>query len=234
VAEAEPGLRDLTEPDVALTDYAVALECALLTGLLFRRVTRRGHLRRLFAIFFACVGVAALVGGTVHGFFVDEGSIVGTVLWRLTLLALGGATFAAWSIGGRLVCSDRTARIVQAVAGVQCAAYAIVVSAIDQRFLVAIVNYAPSTVFLGIAFVVLYLRAHQRGTLSGLLGVLLTILAAVVQQLQIGIQSVHLTHNAFYHLIQMTALGLIFLAGRHVIANDVHARLGGTRSVTSS
>jgi hypothetical protein len=210
----------LTEPDVTLTDYGMALECALLTGLLFRGVTRRGNLRRSFAVFFACVGLAALVGGTVHGFFHDDGSMAGSALWRVTLLALGAAAIAAWSIGGRLLCSDKAARWIEMLAAVEFAAYAIVVLAVDQRFLVAIVNYAPSIVFLGTAFLVLYVRTRQPRTLSGLVGVLLTILAALVQQIQIGVATVQLSHNALYHLIQMTALGLIFLAGRHVISSS--------------
>jgi hypothetical protein len=213
----------LTEPDVALTDYAVALECAILTWLLFRGATRRGNLRRLFAIFFTCAGVAALVGGTVHGFFPDESSIPGAVLWRLALLSLGVSTFAAWSIGGRLLFSERPARIIQTVAGFECAAYAIVVLAFDQRFLVAIVNYAPSIVFLGAAFMVLNWRTPHRGYVSGLLGVLLTILAAIVQRSHIEIQSLYLNHNAVYHLIQITAFGMVFLAGRHVISNSAAA-----------
>jgi hypothetical protein len=207
----------LTEPDVALTDYALALECALLTWLLYRAGKPPGRLHRLFALFFSCAGLGALAGGTVHGFFPDAPSIAGTVLWRLALVALGGSTFAAWSIGARLAFSEKTARIVQAMAGIEFAAYAIVVMAIDQRFGIAIVNYAPAIVFLGIAFLVLNRRTPHRSYLAGGLGVLLTVLAAVVQRLEIGIPALHLSHNAFYHLIQMTALVLIFLAIRQVI-----------------
>jgi len=213
----------LTEPDVALTDYGVTLECAFFTWLLFRGVAARGALRRLFAIFFASAGIGALVGGTVHGFFLNEDSIAGAVLWQLALLSLGVSTFAVWSIGGRLLFSERTARIVQAIAGFECAAYAIVVLAVDQHFWIAIANYTPSIAFLGAAFFVLNRRAPHRGTLAGLLGVVLTIAAAIVQRRHIALDPVYLNHNAFYHLIQMTAFGLIFLAGRHVIAASAAA-----------
>lgn len=207
----------MSEPDVALTDCALALECVLLTWLLNRNGRPPGTLHRLFAIFFICAGFGALAGGTVHGFFPDARSIGGAVLWRLALLALGGSTFAAWSIGARLVFSEKTVRIVQLIAGVECAAYAIVVLAIDHRFAIAIVNYAPAIVFLGVAFLVLDRRTPHRSYRAGGLGVLLTVLAAVVQRLEIGIHALHLSHDAFYHLIQMTALVLIFLAGRQVI-----------------
>jgi len=50
----------LTEPDVALTDYGVTLECAILSGLLFRRQPVRPGFRNLFVLLFATAGVAAL------------------------------------------------------------------------------------------------------------------------------------------------------------------------------
>ena len=100
----------MTEPDVALTDYAVAAECALLTGLLFRRMPGRREMRRSFALLFASAGIAALAGGTVHGFFLQENSVAGTALWRITLLALGLTACAAWSIGGRLIFAGRVSR----------------------------------------------------------------------------------------------------------------------------
>jgi hypothetical protein len=206
----------LTEPDVALTDYAVAIECFAFTWILFRAAAPRRALHRLFVVFFASVGIGALIGGTAHGFFPDEDGIAGALLWRLTLLALGVSTFAAWSIGGRLLFSERTARIVQTAAGFECAAYALVVLAVDQQFRIAIANYAPSVVFLGAAFLVRNWRTPHRAYMSGLLGVVLTIVAALVQQRQIAFSSLYLNHNAVYHLIQMAALGLIFLAGRHV------------------
>lgn len=215
MAPAESRLRDLngssrilTEPDVALTDYAVALECAAFAWLLLRPASERGSLRALFAVFFSSIGAAALTGGTVHGFFADENSTAGAVLWRCTLLGLGVATFAAWSIGGGLLFSERTARTVRRIAVAECAVYAIVVLAIDQRFLIAIVNYAPSVVFLGAALWILDRREPRRGARLGILGVVLTMLAAVLQRSPIPF------HNAVYHVIQMAALGLIFLAGR--------------------
>lgn len=214
----------MTEPDVALTDYGITLECALFTWLLFRIAPGRSALRRLFAIFFVSAGVGALAGGTVHGFLLDEDSLAGAVLWRIALLSLGVSTFAVWSVGARLLFAEGTAAVFQALAGVECVAYAVVVLAIDQHFWIAIANYAPSIAFLGVSFLLAYRRNRRRSALLGFIGVVLTIVAALVQRRQIALQLVYLNHNAFYHLIQMTAFGLIFLAGRHFIA--AHAATG--------
>src|SRR5205823_6043329 len=74
--------RGMTEPDVALTDYALALECTVFAYLL----QRREH-----ALFFGSAAVASLAGGTVHGFFLDARTLGNAVLWRLTLIAIGVA-----------------------------------------------------------------------------------------------------------------------------------------------
>lgn len=215
----------MTEPDVALTDYAVTLECAVFTWLLARGRRARGDLNRLFTIFFASVGVGALAGGTVHGFFLSEGSLAGRVLWRVALVALGLTSFATWSIGGRILFAEPTARVIQALAGVECVIYTIVVLAVDQRFWIAIANYAPAVVFLGVAFLVALRRTPERSALAGLTGVILTILAAIVQRRQVALHPVYMNHNALYHLIQLLAFGLIFVAGRHYSA--ARAATGG-------
>lgn len=201
----------MTEPDVALTDYGVTLECSLFAWLLFRGRPPASGLRRLFAIFFGSTGLAALAGGTVHGFFLDEGSVAGALLWRIALVALGLSTFAAWSIGGRMLLRERPAHVLQLLAGVECVAYGIVVLALDQRYSLAIANYAPAVVWLGVALLV-----TQRT--AGVIGVVLTVLAAIVQRRHIALSPGYFNHNALYHGIQMTALALIFLAGRQVIA----------------
>lgn len=58
----------ITEPDVTLTDYGLALECVLFTYLLHQQGHWRNSIRAWFILFFGSVGLAALAGGTVHGF----------------------------------------------------------------------------------------------------------------------------------------------------------------------
>ena len=173
----------MTEPDVALTDYLVTLECAVLTGLLFRRAPVRPELRRLFALLFASAGIAALAG---------------------------------WSIGGRLLFTEGTARLVEGLAAFEWVVYAVVVLAIDQRFWIAVANYAPSVIFLTVSFLVVYLRRREAAILAGLGGMVLTIAAAVVQRLRISPHPDYFNHNALYHVIQMIAFALVFVASRHL------------------
>src|SRR5689334_2512467 len=99
----------ITEPAVTLTDYGLAIECALFTYLLSSRGDRHQRLRPWFVLFFASASVAALTGGTAHGFFPNVETTGYAVLWPATFLALGVTALAAWAIGARIQFSGAVA-----------------------------------------------------------------------------------------------------------------------------
>lgn len=210
----------LADPDVALTDFGLALECGLFTCLLARRRARGPALRRWWLLFFASVGLASFAGGLVHGFFDDPASPRGAALWLLTLLAIGGAALAGWGIGAWLLLSPAAARLVSAAAGLGFALYVSVVLLYSRSFLVAIAHYLPATAFLFVALAVAYGRARARPPLLGLVGLLLTVVAAGVQQGGIALHPVYLDHNALYHVIQAVALLLLFRAAAWTVSAD--------------
>lgn len=201
----------MTEPDVALTDYLLTIEAAVFAVLILR--ARGGSdLRLPFALFFSATALAAVTGGTVHGFF-SGGSPLGVALWRATLVALGAVALAAWAIGGRMLLPPGAAGALEIAAAVVAAVYAVVVIAVDDRFAIAIVHYLPPTLFMLLAFGVAY-RQGRPSTLMGLVGLLLTLAAALVQQQRIALHPVYFNHNALYHAIQAVGLFLIFWSAR--------------------
>jgi hypothetical protein len=209
----------ITEPDVTLTDYGLALENALLTYLLYSQRDSHKSLRAWFALFFGSTSAAALSGGTVHGFFLDEASIGYAILWPLTLIAIGVTALAAWSIAARVQFSETTARWISFVAAVEFAGYSAIVWFVAQTFTVAVANYLPATIFLLLAFISLYRRAdtQRRRIALGLWGLLLTFIGAALQQAEIALHPRYFNHNALYHLIQGVALFMIFLAARELV-----------------
>ena len=86
----------MVEPVATVTDYLIALECLLFGWLLL-------HLswpKRLWAAAFGSVAIAALLGGTYHG-FVSTSEMGRHYIWQGTVLALAIASFlmlvaAAW------------------------------------------------------------------------------------------------------------------------------------------
>jgi Family of unknown function (DUF6962) len=140
-------------------------------------------LRAPFATFFAATSVAALAGGTVHGFLVDRHARARIVLWRLTLLGLGLVAWAAWTIGARLLLPQHTALLIQIAAGVLALAYAVYMVSVDDRFGVTVAHYLPAAVFLLLAFSLLLVRNRASAPLlAGVAGMVLTFAAAFVQQ----------------------------------------------------
>jgi uncharacterized protein DUF6962 len=213
----------LSEPDVALTDFGLAIECACFAAWLHWHAPADAPLRPWFVVFFSAVGLGALLGGITHGFLADQ-DVVARALWSATLLAIGLAALACWIIGARLLFSERTAKRVAVLAEWLFALYAATILAVSASFAIAVAHYALAGAFLLVAFVPIYLRRRERHLLSGIAGVALSFAAAAVQQTETAIRSLNLSHNALYHLIQAVALLLIFLAARGLVtsANGDH------------
>ena len=176
-------------------------------AVLIARTATETPVQRWFVIFFGATAAASLAGGTVHGFFPDS-----RVLWRFVLIALGLVSAAAWAVGARLLFSERIAWLVTIAALVEFAVYSLVVVFVTDAFWVAIANYLPSTLFLIVAFFTSYRSGAGTPVAIGLYGLLLTLVAAAVQQARIALHPVYFNHNAVYHLVQAIALFLIFRA----------------------
>jgi hypothetical protein len=206
----------MSEPDVALTDYGLAIECAVFAFVLYR-ANRKAPLRSWFTLFFASTGVAALLGGTVHGFFPDTASAGYRFLWPATLIAIGLTAMAAWMIAASLGFAGRAARYVRVFAALDFAVYSVAVLLITHSFALVVINYLPAALFLLIAFLKRYSQKKTADLLAGIWGLFLTFVAAAVQAAGVELHPVYFSHNALYHVIQAVALFLIFRAARSLI-----------------
>src|SRR6202171_5237046 len=196
----------MTEPAVTLTDYALAIECTVFVIALTRLGARDKELCFWFVVFFASIGAASVLGGTVHGFFLAASSPGRRILWPATILAILVTSLAAWNIGAVLKLDERKLALVCRLALAQPMILAIVVLFVTSKFYIGIIAYLPSTLFLLYALLTAYRRRPDRGIRWGVTGLALTLLAAVVQQVRVGIHPVYFNHNALYHVIQGAAL----------------------------
>lgn len=215
----------ITEPDVTLTDYGLAIECAMFAYVLYRAERPTHALRRWFVVFFVMGSAAALAGGTVHGFFHDRNTVGGRFLWSFTLLAIGGSALAAWAVGTRFITTQTLQRLVMSGAVVTSVAYVFVVVRITSSFLVAVVNYLPALIFLTGTFVVLYARVRTPEVLCGVAGLLLMFVAAGIQWGGVALHPVYFNHNALYHVVQGVALALFFKAAWWCVNTEQARRL---------
>lgn len=205
----------MTEPVVTLTDYGLAVECAILALACRRRPP--GPYRLWLVLFFASAALAPALGGTVHGFFPEQG-VLHRVLWTGTLLAIGITALAGWVIGIRLVLSERVGRWVFRAAWLQWVVYAAAVLFVVQGFWIAIAGYLPAAVFLLAAFLVAWRRTGAVPMAVGAGGLVLALVAAAGQQAGIGVHPVWFDHNALYHLLQAGSFLLLYHAARWLLA----------------
>lgn len=208
----------MTEPDVTLTDYGLAVENALFAYLLSRGRTPPDPATRWFVAFFAAAGVAALTGGTVHGFFLDERTVGAMLLWPTTLLAIGLSALGAWAVAAYLLLAARLARLVVVAATLEFLVYGAVVLGVTQAFAVAITNYLPAAVFLLVVFALTYRRTRRPAALAAFVGLALMFVAAGVQLGRVAPHPVYFNHNALYHVLQALALLLLFIGARGDLA----------------
>jgi hypothetical protein len=176
----------MTEVDVSLTDYAIAAECAWFTCLLAALQGSGSPVASAFIIFFVSIALAAIAGGTVHGFFLDESSLGHKVLWPFTLLCLGATALAGVLVGTALLFPPATGRLIHIAGALAYFAYMIVVLFIRRDFVVAILAYLPSLIFLAVAFLVVYARRGKADLLIGFLGICTMLIAAALQQAKWG------------------------------------------------
>jgi len=204
----------LIEPDVALTDFGLAAECALFAGWLYWGTLRDSPLRRWFVTLFAALGTGALLGGITHGFLPETGSDASRIVWSATLIAIGVAALASWAVGAHVLFAKTTARWFVMAAALLFALNVAAVLYVSQSFLVAIAFYAPAIIFALVTFVLAYRSSGNAVLILSIAGIVLSLIAAVIQQTHTGIVALGLTHNALYHLVQAVGLLLIFLTAR--------------------
>lgn len=204
----------ITEPDVTFTDYALMLECAVFAYLIYRRGNKDSLYRFWFTVFFISLSLASLVGGTVHGFFLDETTLGYRVLWPSSLIAIGLSAVAGWNIGAGIMFTVNIRRAISIASGIVFVLYCVYILSVDQKFLTAILHFVPAALFFFLAFLVLYWRTRAPQIMIGAFGLALTFLAPIIQQWKIAVHPVYFNHNALYHVVQAVAFFMIFLAAR--------------------
>jgi hypothetical protein len=204
------------EPDVTLTDYGLAVECAVFAFALLRTAGHQIALRLGGTGFFLFLGLSAAIGGTVHGFCSSEETTTCAVLWVMTLETVGLAAASLW-VSGAMLLSEKIAPRLCVLAVPLLTIYSIAVLLVTQSFWIAFTAYLPAMLLLLLGLLTTRLSLSWKSRLIGVVGVLVSLSSCVVQFLKIGLHPVYLTHNALAHVIQGIAMALLFVALRHAV-----------------
>ena len=192
-----------------VTDYVLAVLCGFFAWRLWR-VGWGGAQTSVcsWAAGFVCFGVASLAGGTVHGFSTLLSEAALQSLWKVTIYAVGLASFflLVGTLSACIVPSLR--RFTLLIPYVQLIVYALWMATHDD-FRYVIYDYAFTN--LGIVALQFYAgitrRARSAPWLAG--GVLVSFLAAAAQFNEIALHQ-HFNHNDIYHVIQMGGMYLFY------------------------
>jgi hypothetical protein len=197
-----------------LTDYALAGVAWMLARALRRASDSRAV--ALWALAFAVTSLAAVTGGSVHGFGALLPPALAYALQAATVMSVGlgsacllaGAVFAAVPPGP-------VRSFLLALCGLKLAAYLAWV-ALHPDFRYARYDALPAALLLLGFLVQRWRRGRSRAAALGTFGLLLSIAGAALQHVQLGIHPVWFSHNDLYHVIQAGALWMLHVAGREL------------------
>jgi len=199
----------IAEPMTVFTDYGLAAVGLALALKLQARA--EGHVsRRLWAACFLAVALAAITGGTSHGWAPRMGEAARIALWRVTygLVGLGNLFILA----GAVVAATR-ARLRAALVVALVLRFAVWFAFISIRpdFRYVVYDYAGT--LLGLLVFTGWLARHGRpGGAWIAAGVAASLAGAVVQRSGLD-PSPAFNHNDLFHVVQAVGLYFYFQGG---------------------
>jgi len=188
------------------TDYVLALETIFLGILLIKNGATLPV--KLWALSFFVLAIAAITGGTYHGFIESLDAGVAHIIWKTTLLSIGVATLLMVSAAVSSFLNPPWRTFILFFAMLQFCAYAFVVFRSDD-FRFVIYDYVPAMVLI----VALAYFTKARSSAFIITAVALSFGSAAIQQSGVQLHK-HFNHNDIYHIIQMIGMYFFYRAGQ--------------------
>ena len=176
---------------------------------------------RLWALALIATATASYAGGTYHGFQQVFSPQVARVLWKMTTISMGAASFLLLSAAFTSAFSGQDRRWLIAAAALKFAIYVVWMLGHDE-FQYVIYDYGST-----LAVLMLLVLAEKTHGLAGhrayiASGIAVSIAAAGVQQSGIRLHQ-HFNHNDVMHVIQMGGVWLLYEGGARLRdAGGVH------------
>jgi len=203
----------ISEPMTMFTDYLVTLLAASLgIHLIIEGRARSERSEVLWGWAFMATALGALAGGTSHGFVQQLGDEGWQVLWKVTVYAIGAASFLL--LAGALIASlsGPWRRLLLLVAFLKFVGYVSwMLSHDDFRF---VINDYGSTMVVVLLLQIWQWWARRAPSAPWVVGgILVSFVASLIQQSGFALHQ-HFNHNDIFHVIQLLALWLLYRGGR--------------------
>jgi hypothetical protein len=200
----------IAEPMTTFTDYLITVFATVFAVRLVKRFDRsRHHAHWLWGLAFLFIGVAALLGGTSHGFVGYLADPALRTIWEGTVYSVGlSMIFAvAGSVEGSGL-DGLHRKILHGLNLVAFAVYAIWMTS-NADFIYVISYYVPAMSTVALIQLWGYYRTKLPAAPWFVAGVTVTLLGAVIQQSGFSLHR-HFNHNDIYHVVQIAGLWLLF------------------------
>jgi len=199
----------IAEPTTMVTDYILGA-FSLWAGLRVLGAARAaGHKAQgYWGISFIVAGLGAFVGGSMHGFRPMMTEEQATVLWLATLGSAALASCLMLFAVGEDRLSTLGRRILLPLAAVKLI-LVLIANFLLKIFIVAILDYGSSMLFVLIVYAWSYNRRHDRAALLICAGVIISFIAAGVQMSGFTLHE-HFNYNDLFHVIQIVAMYLFY------------------------
>lgn len=196
----------ITEPTTMITDSLLAVIALYLSLQIFQG--NQSKAARLWAWGLIMTAVAALAGGTSHGFSLYLSETADSIIWKTTVYAIGITSLVMLS--GTILASTTgiLQRILLTLTLLKFVFYAYWMIS-HNEFKYVIYDYAPAMLLIIILQIFARLRYAAASAPWLISGIIVSFFAAGVQLNGFTIHE-HFNHNDLYHVIQMIALYVIY------------------------
>jgi hypothetical protein len=202
----------ITEPMTTITDYAMGALALVLALRLFGNPGAGRQLSgRLWATAFVMTAVAAIAGGTYHGFIQRVRGAAGRILWKITLVATGVGSACLLAAAVAAATTGTLQRALIALVCVKVLVFLWTIATRDQ-FNLVIADYGAALV--AVLLLALFVRPTGLTPAAGWIaaGVGVSVVAGVIQWARLAPHP-KFNHNDLFHVVQMAALYLLYRGG---------------------
>lgn len=216
------------EPDVVFTDLGLAILGAYFGRRLWTR-SKGETLTRGGGVLMGGLASAAFWGAIFHAFFPAETATpAGFTAWIPVVLSILVAAATMLLLSLRLLAPRLPRRVSQLVVGTYAAVFALIVLVVDESFSSIVRFYIPALILFLIAAGQQATRWRSAGWALITTGLLMSVLAALLQQAGVSIHPAYFDHNAVYHVLQSIALVFLYLGFRRATELGVSVHATGT------
>jgi hypothetical protein len=210
----------IAEPTTMVTDYMVAgLAVLFWWRLRLDADARQSVAEQWWSRAFLATALAAIAGGTTHGFAPILSETAWTVLWKATIYLLAVASLCLLLAALISIFSRRALKILVALACAKFFGYIGFLTQVEDlsysHFDYVIYEYGFSMALIFLLQIWDWWRHRSAAAPWIMAGILVSAVASQIQMSRLGLHR-HFNHNDIFHVVQMLTLWLLYRGGLHL------------------